>query len=172
MKKNTLSSSGIKIQTGYVPGLIGDITRLHALYYYENWGFHINFETQVATELSQFCLRLNPGTDGLWSSYIDGNFVGSVAIDGSLGESQGARLRWFIVTPEFQGTGIGRVLLKEAIDFCHEKGLPRVFLWTFKGLEAARLLYERVGFTVVEEHPFDGWGGDIIEQKFELNLEA
>lgn len=171
MEQNNSSSDGIAIQAGYRPGLIGDITRLHSVYYYENWGFHINFETQVATELSQFCLRLNPATDGLWSSSIDGKFVGSVAIDGSLRETQGARLRWFIVTPEFQGTGVGKVLLKEAIDFCRKNGLNKIFLWTFKGLEAARFLYERAGFTLVEEHPFSGWGGDIIEQKFELNLE-
>ena len=157
---------------GYQPGLIGEITRLHAVYYYENWGFHINFETQVATELSQFCLRMTPETDGLWSATIDGKFTGSVAIDGSLRETQGARLRWFIVSPEFQGTGIGRVLLKEAIEFCHQKRLKKVFLWTFKGLEAARLLYQRAGFALVEEHVFSGWGSEITEQKFELNFEA
>lgn len=170
MKNNTLFSSGNEILSGYRPGLIGEITRLHAVYYYENWGFHINFETQVATELSQFCLRLNPETDGLWSSKIDGKFTGSVAIDGSLRETEGARLRWFIVEPAFQGTGIGRVLLKQAIDFCGQKGLNKIFLWTFKGLEAARTLYERAGFILVEEHVFSGWGSEITEQKFELNL--
>lgn len=170
MKNEPMSVNNIEVLAGYRPGLIGDITKLHAEYYFENWGFHINFETQVATELSQFCLRFDPASDGLWASYIDRRFVGSIAIDGSLRETEGFRLRWFIVPPEFQGTGIGATLLDKAVDFCSRHGFPRVFLWTFKGLDAARFLYERVGFVLTEEHSFSGWGAEIVEQKFTLDL--
>ena len=39
---------------GYYPGVVGRIIELHAVYYYENWGFDISFETQVGRELSEF----------------------------------------------------------------------------------------------------------------------
>ncbi|MDD3473667.1 MAG: GNAT family N-acetyltransferase [Syntrophaceae bacterium] len=170
MKKQAFSKQDIVIQDGYSPGLIGEITQAHAVYYSENWGFDVNFEAQVATELSEFCLRLNRETDGLWASYSEGNFVGSVAIDGSLREVQGARLRWFIVSPTFQGTGIGKMLFRKALDFCYEKQFQSVFLWTFKGLEAARSIYEKAGFVIKQDHPSSGWGGDIIEQKFVIDF--
>jgi len=38
--------------TGYFPGVVGKITEQHAIYYYENWGFDVSFETQVGKELS------------------------------------------------------------------------------------------------------------------------
>ncbi len=160
----------VEFYSGYKPGLIGEITRLHAVYYYEHWGFHLNFETQVATELSNFCLKFNPDFDGLWSAYDAEGFVGSVAIDGALRNEAGARLRWFIVLPEFQGKGIGRSLFRMAMDSCYDKKFPRVFLWTFKGLEAARSLYESEGFRISEDHVSDGWGSKIIEQKFALDI--
>jgi len=45
-----------------------------------------------------------------------------------------------------------------------------VFLWTFKGLEGARRLYETVGFKLCEESQIDQWGQTIREQKYELEL--
>ena len=52
--------------------------------------------------------------------------------------------------------------------FSREQRFPRVHLWTFQGLDAARKLYEKNGFTLVEEHSFTDWGSPITEQKFEL----
>jgi hypothetical protein len=49
------------IITGYYPGAIGDVTRCHAIYYYENWGFDVTFESQVGRELSEFLSRFKEG---------------------------------------------------------------------------------------------------------------
>ena len=57
-----------------------------------------------------------------------------------------------------------------AVDFCRQRGYPRIFLWTFQGLAAARHLYEKCGFGLCEEHDVAQWGQRIREQKFELNL--
>ena len=70
--------------SGYYPGVIGKITELHAIYYFENWGFDASFETQVARELSAFISEFRPGGDGFWAALVNGVFAGSVAIDGSL----------------------------------------------------------------------------------------
>ena len=56
--------------------------------------------------------------------------------------------------------------------FCREKHFPRIYLWTFRGLEAARTLYEREGFRLCEEHRVHQWGQNITEQMFELRLKG
>ncbi len=158
------------IRQGYFPGVVGRVTEAHAAYYYRNWGFDASFEAQVAAELSAFVVALEPNRDGLWSANCDDRVVGSIAIDGREASAAGARLRWFLVLPEFQGAGIGTQLVRAAIGFCRQRGYPRVFLWTFQGLTAARRIYEKCGFVLCEEHDVAQWGQRLREQKFELNL--
>jgi GNAT superfamily N-acetyltransferase len=158
--------------TGYFPGAVGKITDLHARYYYENWGLDVTFETQVRRELSEFISEFRENRDGFWVATVAGEFAGSIAIDGRESNSQGVRLRWLIVAPKFQGLGLGGVLLREALGFCKHAGYKRIYLWTFKGLEAARILYERAGFRLCEEAVVDRWGRNLTEQMFEMHLEA
>jgi GNAT superfamily N-acetyltransferase len=158
------------IRQGYIPGVVGRVTAAHAVYYHRNWGFDVSFETQVATELSAFVVALDPNRDGLWSACCNDRVAGFIAIDGREAGSEGARLRWFLVLPEFQGAGIGSRLARTAVEFCRQRGYPRVFLWTFQGLTAARRIYEGCGFGLCEEHDVAQWGQRIREQKFVLNL--
>jgi GNAT superfamily N-acetyltransferase len=163
--------SSMKLEwTGYYPGVIGKVTELHAVNYHKNWNFDISFETQVARELSAFFINYRETRDGFWAVNTNGTFAGTVAIDGQLTGTEGARLRWFIVEPERQGLGIGKLLLEKAVTFCRKTGYHKIFLWTFQGLDAARRLYESEGFKLVEEHPVDQWGRKINEQKFELMI--
>jgi GNAT superfamily N-acetyltransferase len=155
---------------GYYPGAVGKITEAHAVYYYEHWGFDFTFETQVGKELSEFMIGFEENRDGLWIAIVNGKFAGSIVIDGRGADAEGARLRWFIVDSDFQGTGIGKALISRAIEFCKQKGYRRVYLWTFKGLEAARALYEYHQFCLKQEHLVDQWGQKILEQMFVLNL--
>jgi N-acetylglutamate synthase-like GNAT family acetyltransferase len=155
---------------GYFPGAIGKIIELHAVYYYEHWGFDISFETQVGRELAEFMERFDAQTDGFWTGTVDGRLVGSVAIDGGLAQTLGARLRWLIVDPCCHRTGMGRNLVGNAIKLCRNVGHQKVFLWTFRGLDPARSVYEQAGFLLTEEHDVEQWGQRIREQKFELVL--
>jgi len=156
--------------TGYYPGVLGKIIELHAVYYHRNWAFDLSFEVQEARELADFLGRFRDDRDGLWVANVDGSFAGAIAIDGIQTDGEGARLRWFIVDPNFQGYGIGARLIDQAVAFCRKAGHQRVFLWTFRGLEAARRLYERAGFKLTQQHEVDQWGGVILEQKYELAL--
>ncbi|MGW8186521.1 MAG: GNAT family N-acetyltransferase [Desulfobacterales bacterium] len=155
---------------GYAPGTIGRITEAHAVYYYEYWGFDVSFETQVAREFSEFVSNFQVDRDGLWVVVRDGRYAGSIAIDGKRADIEGARLRWFIVVPNHQGSGIGRALIQEAVAFCRARRYPLIFLWTFEGLTRARRLYEEIGFRLVQAHAVRQWGQRITEQKFVLNL--
>ena len=51
--------------------------------------------------------------------------------------------------------------------FCDAQGHHRVYLTTFAGLDAARALYERHGFRLVEEGEDTTWGVKVTEQLFE-----
>lgn len=155
---------------GYYPGLIGKITEVHAVYYNAYWGFDVSFETQVGSELSDFLIEFDENRDGLWVAKRNDMFAGSVAIDGRQAETEGARLRWFIVLPVFQGLGIGKNLISRACKFCKHQRYPKVNLWTFEGLDTARAIYEKHNFRLCEEHEIDQWGQHIKEQKFELVL--
>jgi GNAT superfamily N-acetyltransferase len=153
---------------GYYPGVAGKITEVHAVYYHENWGFDISFETQVGRELSDFLVEFDETRDGFWTARRSNMFAGAVAIDGREAHSEGARLRWFIVVPVFHRLGIGKKLIARAVEFCKKKDYPKVFLWTFEGLDSARYLYETHNFQLCEEHEVQQWGQHIREQKFEL----
>jgi GNAT superfamily N-acetyltransferase len=152
----------------YYPGVLGEIIKLHATYYHQYWGFDISFETQEGKELCEFMSRFNTESDGLWTAVVRGRFAGAIAIDGYFSRTEGARLRWFIVEPDLQGLGIGRELIRKAVAFSRSAGHKKTYLWTFEGLDAARILYERQGFRLAELREVNQWGGIIREQKFEL----
>jgi RimJ/RimL family protein N-acetyltransferase len=160
---------GFKI-THYQPGAIGRITELHALYYYKNSGFGLFFESKVATEMADFLNRIDPSRDGFWTAISKEKVIGSITIDGIKSKSDGNHLRWFIVDPAFHNKGVGTMLIKTAIEFCKKVQASRVYLWTFSGLDAARHLYEKLGFTLVKEQEATTWGVKVKEQLFELIL--
>lgn len=156
----------IEIATGYRPGAIGRIAEMHAVYYARTSGFGCFFEGKVASEAAEFAARLDRPGNGLWLAMQGETVVGSIAIDG---EDMGpgiAHLRWFIVDDGLRGSGAGRRMLTAAIDFCDGQGFAETQLWTFRGLDAARKLYEAAGFTLVEESPGRQWGTDVVEQRF------
>ena len=159
---------GFTVHRGYLPGCIGRITELHATYYHPLVGFGVSFESKVAREMSEFCERYSETRDGLWLALAAGRVEGSIAIDGSHVQRDGAHLRWFITSDVVRGTGIGTALLTSAIDFCRSQGYERTYLWTFEGLDAARHLYEKFGFRLVRQEFGTQWGSQVNEQCFEL----
>ena len=109
-------------------------------------------------------------SDGFWTVCLNHQVEGCIAIDGVKAITEGAHLRWFILSPETRGRGFGNRLMEQAISFCKRKRYRKVYLWTFEGLHAARHLYEKFGFKLVEEIEGTQWGTKVIEQKFELTL--
>lgn len=158
------------ILTGYLPGAIGRIVELHANYYHLDWGFGLFFEARVAREMSEFLSRFNETRDGLWIVSFNDRIEGGIAIDGIKARTDGAHLRWFILSQEVRGRGFGHRLMEEAISFCKKKDYRKIYLQTFEGLHAARHLYEKFGFRLVHQAEGTQWGNNVTEQKFELLL--
>ncbi len=165
------SGQEFRIERGYMPGSIGRIAELHGTYYHDHWGFGLYFEAKVATELSEFLQRYDKNSDGIWIATVNGRIEGSVIIDGIHTENKGVHLRWFIISDTLRGKGAGRKLINRAIDFCTSMGYKTIYLWTFEGLDAARHLYEEVGFKLIKQQSGVQWGTDVTEQYFELRNE-
>jgi GNAT superfamily N-acetyltransferase len=155
--------------TGYTPGALGRVVELHGTYYAEHWGLGLYFEAKVAAEMGAFMGRFDPAHDGAWFAEVGGQVAGGIVIDGGRADGEGSRLRWFIVDPAYQGRGLGGRLMDAAMTFCREKGFRRVYLTTFAGLDAARHLYEKHGFTLCGEEDAADLTGDasLTEQVFE-----
>jgi len=162
--------SAIKIANGYVPGSIGRVAELHGTYYHKHWGFGLFFEAKVATELAEFLKRYDASRDGFWIALAGNRVEGCIAIDGIHAQSEGAHLRWFIMSDAERGKGTGSRLMKEAIGFCRNREYKKIYLWTFEGLHAAKHLYEREGFRLTVENKGAQWGTEVKEQRFECCL--
>ena len=149
------------------PGDAGYGAYMHGRYYYKQHGFYSKSEYYFIKYLADFVH--DPEGGGMWIAEVDRIIAGSIAIVRV--DENTAQLRWFLVEKEYQHKGIGSKLMKTALDFCRENKYTDVFLWTFKGLDAARSLYDKAGFFLTEEKPNNVWSEvEIIEQKMELKL--
>ena len=158
---------GLRIVERFPPGAIGSIVSLHGRHYAEHWGFGTYFEGKVATELAAFSMRA--GADDLVLIAEDANGVcGSLVLDLNDPESgpRGAHLRWFITDARCRGTGLGRELMGRAVAHADAYSEGRAWLTTFRGLDAARHLYEAFGFTLAHEAEGEAWGTKVFEQEF------
>ncbi|HPC16532.1 MAG TPA: GNAT family N-acetyltransferase [Candidatus Hydrogenedentes bacterium] len=162
----------IEIRRGYVPGALGRVVELCGAYYHDHWGFDVFFEAKAAADLAEFLLRYDPARDGFWTAWVAGRLEGHISIDGRHAGDAGAHLRYFIVSDALRGHGAGNRLMRAAMDFCREAGHRRVFLWTFEGLHAARHLYEKHGFRLVEQRPGTQWGKEVNEQRLVVNFDG
>ena len=162
-----MSETQIEIQRGYIPGAIGRVVELCSTYYHDNWGFGVVFEAKAAADLADFLSNYEPARDGFWTVWLNGHIEGHISIDGRHVADRGAHLRYFIVSDTLRSQGIGNQLMKIAMDFCNEADYRHVFLWTFEGLHAARHLYEKYGFHLVEQRIGTQWGKEVNEQRLE-----
>lgn len=155
---------------GYVPGALGRIVELHGNYYSQHWDFGFYFESRVAKGFAEFLERYDELRDGIWLATLNGTVEGSIVIDGHHAETEGAHLRWFIVSDALRGTGMGNKLLTTAIEYCRQREYTSVYLHTFEGLDAAKHLYEKSGFQLIEQSTGTQWGTEVNEQKFLLEI--
>ena len=156
--------------TGYRPGALSRICEMQTLYYAREWDFGLPFETRIAADMATFLTSFDAANDLFRIAVRDGEILGSITIIGhDVGaEPDMAHLRWFIMDDRLRGTGAGGALLRQAVDFARDSGRRGIYLWTFEGLAAARHLYEKAGFRLVESNPGMTWGRPVIEQRFDL----
>jgi ribosomal protein S18 acetylase RimI-like enzyme len=78
---------------------------------------------------------------------VDGRDIGLLHVEREPGASFLANVQ---ILPEFQNRGFGSAIVRQVVDEAHGAGLA-VRLQVLKSNQAARRLYERLGFEVTEE---------------------
>ncbi|HAK73081.1 MAG TPA: GNAT family N-acetyltransferase [Sporomusaceae bacterium] len=150
----------------YKPGDCGYIAYRHGVLYAQEHGFDQIFEKYVLQSLLAYLE--NPAGGKILIAEYCGTIVGFIGIVQISKTS--AQLRWFLIEPEFRGAGAGRKLMAAAMEYCHQQKYNNVFLWTFKGLDAACHLYEQYGFTLTEEKENNTWKKQLLEQRWDVTL--
>ena len=161
----TILSQQISIRTQKA-GDAGYIAYRHCILYEKEYGLDQTFERYVLESLTKFLTERPVGN--IWLAEYCGQVVGSIGIVGV--SEKIAQLRWFLIEPEFRGTGLGRQLMETAMDFCQQENFSQVFLWTFQGLDAARHLYRTFGFEPTEQIENHTWKDGLIEEKWTTTL--
>jgi len=152
-----------------LPGDLGWVIQRHAALYAREYAFDATFEALVAQIVADFAQHNDPARERAWIATLDGEPVGSVfCVDAGDGV---AKLRLLIVDPAARGRQVGKNLVDECVRFARAVGYRELTLWTQSQLEAARRIYARAGFELVEtEPPTRQFGTTSISETWTLTL--
>ncbi|MFX1568020.1 MAG: GNAT family N-acetyltransferase [Promethearchaeota archaeon] len=150
------------------PGDIGYITHRHGVVYANEYQLDETFEAYVAKYMAQFIENYDHDREKIWIVENENEIIGSIAIVKV--DEKTAQLRWLLVEPHERNKGIGKKLIKEALNFCKNHGYQKVILGTFSDLIVARSLYTKNGFRLIESKSHNIWGQNLTEEQWELNL--
>jgi GNAT superfamily N-acetyltransferase len=160
---------GVRIRELGVPGDLGWVVMAHGELYAEEYGWDSSFEGLVARIVADYAASDDARPAGAWIAELDGRRSGCVFCVG--GDAPGtALLRILLVHPRARGRALGTRLVQTAVYFAAAAGYERMRLLTNHPLAAARRIYLREGFALVDETPHRSFGVDLIGQTYELDL--
>jgi DNA-binding MarR family transcriptional regulator/N-acetylglutamate synthase-like GNAT family acetyltransferase len=151
-----------------LPGELGWIVKRHGEIYTAEYGWNSEFEGLVAEIVGQFASGHDPRVERCWMAELRGEPAGSIFLVKDTAKV--AKLRLLLVEPWARGHGVGGRLVDACLAFARESGYRKVRLWTNAELHAARRLYQRAGFRMVEESRSRRFGHDQVFQTWELDL--
>jgi len=150
------------------PGDMGWVVQRHGILYAEEYAWDEQFEALVAEIVVSFIRNYDPKRERCWIAEKDGDNVGSVFVVKQTDST--AKLRLLLVEPNARGLGIGSRLVNECIKFAQQVGYTKMTLWTNNILSAARHIYEKAGFRLVNEQPHKSFGQDLVAETWDLKL--
>lgn len=150
------------------PGDMGWIIHRHGVLYSQEYGWDERFEALVAVIAGEFIQNLDSKREHCWIAEREGEIVGSAFLVKKT--KTVAKLRLLYVEPKARGLGIGLRLVEECIRFAREARYRKITLWTQSNLDAARHIYRKCGFEVVESKPQTLFGHDLVSETWEREL--
>lgn len=150
------------------PGDMGWVVQQHGELYWREYGWNAEFEALVASIVAGMMKHHDPAWERGWIAELDGERVGSAFVVRK--SKTVAQLRLLILAPAARGLGLGGRLTDECIAFARGKGYRKMVLWTNRNLDAARAIYARRGFTLVDSEAHYSYGRDLVGEHWELAL--
>jgi DNA-binding MarR family transcriptional regulator/GNAT superfamily N-acetyltransferase len=152
------------------PGDMGWVVYRHGVIYAQEYEWDEHFEALVADIVAKFIQQFDPKRERCWIAEKDGENVGSVFLVKHPERETVAKLRLMLVEPKARGLGIGTRLVQECLRFARRVGYRTVTLWTNDVLHAARHIYEKEGFVVVQSEQHHSFGHDLVGETWEVEL--
>ena len=150
------------------PGDMGWVVHRHGVLYAREYGYDETFEALVAEIVAKFIRHQDAKRERCWIAEREDQISGSVFL---IAESKTvAKLRLLLVEPSARGLGIGTRLVAECVRFARRASYKKILLWTQDELDAARHLYKKAGFQVVEKKHHHSFGKDLTAETWELTL--
>jgi DNA-binding MarR family transcriptional regulator/GNAT superfamily N-acetyltransferase len=152
------------------PGDMGWVVYREGALYAQEYGFDETFEALAARIVADFLTEFDPKRERCWIAEVNGQNVGHIFLVKHPTEPSTAKLRLLLVEPSARGLKLGSALVEECVNFASSVGYKKITLWTQSILAAARHIYQKAGFRLVDEKANRQFGKDLLSQTWELDL--